>query len=105
MHIDVALHCGGTSRVRKVFRVNMHCDKGIPALIHHRLAAFVCTRGSPRSCRFFSFSCRLLKLSVSTGASDAAEGLRPRKYGEMTDPHSLKTAYRGICDVLVNANG
>ena len=60
------------------------------------------TRGSPRSLRLRSFSCRLLRISFPASASPSADAEeppeRPRKYGEMTPLQSLKTAYKGICD-------
>ena len=60
------------------------------------------TRGSPRSLRLRSFSCRLLRISFPASASPSADAEeppeRPRKYGEMTPLQSLKTAYSGICE-------
>jgi len=55
------------------------------------------TRGSPFSCRLRSFSWRLLD-ATGTASCSALAGveLRPKTKGEMTDVHSLKTAYMGI---------
>jgi hypothetical protein len=48
------------------------------------------TRGSPRSCLFLSFSCRLLVGWLASGTSGiAVAGERPKTNGDMTEPQSL----------------
>ena len=74
-------------------------------MARHQLRVCMRTRGSPRSLRLRSFSCRLLVVSFAPGSSDAASedvaAERPRTMGEMTPLQSLNTAYRGICRVGV----
>jgi hypothetical protein len=57
-----------------------------PNINHLRTCAL--TLGSPRSLRFFSFSCRLLKPS-SLGSSSPTADDRPSNKGEMSTFHSL----------------
>lgn len=59
-----------------------HC----PNINHLRTCAL--TLGSPRSLRFFSFSCRLLKPSCPGSSSTTADD-RPSNIGEMSTFHSL----------------
>ena len=54
---------------------------------HHHLRTCVLTLGSPRSLRFFSFSCRLLKPSCFGSSSGRADD-GPNSMGEM-NPHNL----------------
>jgi hypothetical protein len=61
-----------------------HC----PNFNHLRTCACALTLGSPRSLRFFSFSCRLLKPSCSDSSSPTADD-RPSNIGEMSTFHSL----------------
>jgi hypothetical protein len=61
---------------------------------HHHLRVCVLTLGSPRSLRFFSFSCLLLKPSCFGSSSGRADD-RPNRTGEI-NPHNLKTKKAGI---------
>ncbi len=62
---------------------------------HRHLRTCIFTLGSPRSLRFFSFSCRLLKPS-SLGSSSPTADDRPSNMGEMSTFHNLYITNVGI---------
>lgn len=70
--------------------------------MYHFLFGRARTRGSPRSLRFRNLSCRLLVVSLSDGLSAAGVGAleRPKTIGDITEVHSLNTAYIGIYEVV-----
>ena len=55
---------------------------------HHHLRPCTLTLGSPRSLRFFNFSCLLLRPSC-LGSSSPTEDDRPSNIGEISTLHSL----------------